>query len=86
MYTPLMHVVSVADARSQLASMIERAQQEPVMIERHGKQVAVLVSPEEFERLLDAMEHLEDIELFDASMREDGPNISLEELRAELGW
>ena len=86
MYSLVMHSVSVAEARSQLAAMIERARQEPVMIERHGKQVAVLVSPEEFERLLDAQEHLEDIELFDASMREEGPNVSLEELRAELGW
>lgn len=86
MYTPLMHVVSVADARSQLASMIERAQQEPVMIERHGKQVAVLVSPEEFERLLDAMEELEDIAAVEASLAEEGPNIPWEQVKAELGW
>jgi len=41
---------SVASAKSKLSELIERAQQSPQVITRHGKPSAVVVSVEEWER------------------------------------
>ena len=53
-------VISATQAKDQLAQLLERARNggERIVIEKHGKPAAVLVSPEDFKRLerLDALE------------------------------
>jgi antitoxin Phd len=78
--------MSVADARNNLAQAIERSGAGPVFIERRGRRAAVLISPEEYERMLDALEEREDIESFDEAMAEEGPNIPWAQVKADLGW
>lgn len=46
-----MQVISSSDARNNLAAMLDKAQYEPVTIQRQGRNAAVLLSYEEFERL-----------------------------------
>ncbi len=78
--------MSVADARNHLAEAIERSGDGPVFIERRGHRAAVLISPEMYERLLDALEEQEDVAAFDQAMAEEGPNIPWAQVKVDLGW
>jgi prevent-host-death family protein len=64
---------------------MEKAKKEPIMIERHGKEEAVLISAEQFERFVAAEEELEDIKAIEESMKDPGPNIPWEKVKKELG-
>ena len=48
---------------------------EAVVLERYGRPAAVLVSPERYEQLLEALDEAEDVAAFDAAMAEEGKNI-----------
>jgi PHD/YefM family antitoxin component YafN of YafNO toxin-antitoxin module len=65
---------------------VETAHTEAVFLERYGRPAAVLVSPERYEELIEALEEAEDAQAFDASMAEEGPNIPWDEVKADLGW
>lgn len=86
MYNCDMSSVSVADARSHLSDVIARSQQEAVFIERRGQRAAVVVSPERYERMLEALEDAEDAAAFDEAMAEEGENIPWDQVKKDLGW
>lgn len=86
MYTCGMSSVSVADARSHLSDVIARSQKEAVFIERRGQRAAVVVSPEQYERMLEALEDAEDAAAFDEAMAEEGENIPWNQVKKDLGW
>ena len=46
-----MQTVSAKDAKRQFGRLIDTTRAEPVVIEKHGRPVVVVVSVEEFERL-----------------------------------
>ena len=46
-----MRTISVTDARQRLAALLDAARHEPVMIRRQNRDVAVLLSPHEYDRL-----------------------------------
>jgi prevent-host-death family protein len=46
-----MRTVSATDAKQRLAALLDAAQREPVMIRRQNRDVAVLLSPHEYDRL-----------------------------------
>ena len=46
-----MRYVSASDAKQRLAALLDAAQREPVVIRRHDRDVAVILSAEEYERL-----------------------------------
>jgi len=78
--------MNVSAARESLPDAIELARTEAVVLERYGRPAAVLVSPEQYEKLVAAMEDAEDVAAFDAAMNEEGPNIPWEQVKADLGW
>jgi antitoxin Phd len=78
--------VSVTDARARLPELITRARTEAVFVERHGKTEAVLVSPEQYERMMDALEEADDVRAFDEAMADEGENVPWEQAKADLGW
>lgn len=86
MYSIVMSIVSVADARNHLSDIIARSQNEAVFIERRGQRAAVLVSPQHYERMLEALEDAEDVAAFDDAMAEEGPSIPWAQVKADLGW
>lgn len=86
MYNLRMSAVSITEARSSLPQLVERAHTEAVFVEKHGKTAAVLISPEQYERLMEALEEAEDLRAFDDAMAEEGPNIPWEQAKADLGW
>jgi prevent-host-death family protein len=49
-----MKTLTTTSARARFGELIDMAQSEPVGIQRHGRDVAVVLSPEEFRRLRDA--------------------------------
>lgn len=48
-----MQTMSAKDAKHQFGRLIDTARAEPVVIEKHGRPVVVVVSVEEFTRLRD---------------------------------
>lgn len=86
MYNSTMSIVSVADARKHLSDVIARSKSEAVFIERRGQRAAVVVSPEQYERMLEAVEDVEDVAAFDEAMAEEGPSIPWAQVKADLGW
>jgi len=46
-----MKIVSATDAKQRLAALLDAAQREPVMIRRQNRDVAVVMSPEEYDRI-----------------------------------
>lgn len=85
-YNRVMSRVSVADARNHLSDVIARSQSEAVFIERRGQRAAVVVSPEQYERMLEALEEAEDVAAFDEAMAEEGPSVPWAQVKADLGW
>ncbi|AJM78072.1 type II toxin-antitoxin system Phd/YefM family antitoxin [Rathayibacter toxicus] len=81
-----MSTISVTAARSRLPELIEQAQGEAVFLERRGKLEAVVVSPEQYARMMDALEDAADVDAFDAAMSEEVGNIPWAQAKADLGW
>ena len=52
----------------------------------YGRPAAVLVSPEQYEKLVAALEDADDAAAFDAAMNEEGQNIPWEQVKVDLGW
>jgi prevent-host-death family protein len=46
-----MQTVSATDAKQRLAALLDAAQREPVVIRRQNRDIAVVLSPKEYERL-----------------------------------
>ena len=46
-----MKTVSATDAKQRLAALLDAAQREPVVIRRQNRDVAVIISVEEYERI-----------------------------------
>jgi prevent-host-death family protein len=46
-----MRTVSATDAKQRFAALLDAAQREPVLIRRQNRDVAVIISPEEYERI-----------------------------------
>lgn len=46
-----MRTVSATEAKQRLAAILDAAQHEPIMVRRQKREVAVVLSPREYERL-----------------------------------
>ena len=56
LYTSAMTSINISSARENLPDAIEAARTEAVFLERYGRPVAVIVSPERYEQLLAALD------------------------------
>ncbi len=81
-----MATMNISSAREKLAEAVELAHSEAVFLERYGRRAAVLLSPERYDELMEALEEAEDVAAFDAAMAEEGPNIPWDQAKADLGW
>lgn len=52
--SPCMKTVTATEARNRFGEMIDMAQSEPVRVQRQGRDVAAVLSPDEFRRLSEA--------------------------------
>jgi PHD/YefM family antitoxin component YafN of YafNO toxin-antitoxin module len=81
-----MATMNISAVRGRLPEAVELARTEAVILQRYGHPAAVLVSPEQYEKLVAALEEAEDVAAFDAAMAEGDPNISRGQVKADLGW
>ncbi len=47
-----MNYISATDAKNRFGELLEQARKEPVHVQKNGRDVAVVISPEEFARLV----------------------------------
>jgi prevent-host-death family protein len=80
-----MSTMSVTEARENFSDAIATSAVEAVFIQKHGENAAVLISPERYEELMDALEEIEDMEAYDSAMADPSPNIPWEEVKRQLG-
>ena len=81
-----MSTINISTARESLPEVIETARTEAVILERYGRPAAVVVSPERYEQLMNALDEVDDVAAFDEAMAEEGPNIPWSEVKVDLGW
>lgn len=70
--------VNITEVVNNFSALITRSRSEAVFIKRFGHAEAVIISPEQYERLMTAFEELEDLRAFDDAMAEPGDNIPLD--------
>ena len=85
LYNLFMSTMSVTEARENFSEAIATSAVEAVFIQKHGENAAVLISPERYEQLMDALEEIEDMAAYDAAMADPSPNIPWEEVKRQLG-
>jgi len=78
--------ISVSKAREKLSEVVEMSQSEPVELEHYGRRAAILVSPDQYDEMLEALEEAQDVAAFDAALAEVGDNIPWEQVKMDLGW
>jgi prevent-host-death family protein len=78
--------ISVSKAREKLSEVVEMSQSEPVELEHYGRRAAVLVSPSQYDEMLEALEESQDVAAYDAAIAEAGENIPWELVKTDLGW
>lgn len=78
--------ISVSKAREKLSEVVEMSQSEPVELEHYGRRAAIMVSPAQYDVMLEAYEESQDIAAFDLAMAEAGDNIPWEQVKTDLGW
>lgn len=89
MSTP--EVLSVSDARTQLAAIIDRARadHQPVYVARRGRRVAAVIDADDLDRLIELAEDMADIRAAEEArteMKETGAvPIPWEEVKTDLG-
>lgn len=76
-----MRYVSATDAKQRLAAVLDAAQREPVMIRRQNREVAVVISPEDYRRLTSA--NIEAFQRFADRVSKDAAEAGLTEKKFE---
>ncbi|HET8926348.1 MAG TPA: type II toxin-antitoxin system Phd/YefM family antitoxin [Microbacterium sp.] len=78
--------ITLSEFRARQSDYIAAAQREPVEITSRGVgRRAVVVSPDFFDRAVDALEDQADIRAADAARNEAGPRVSHADVTAEFG-
>ena len=78
----------VTEARERFSELVETSAHEPVFLTRRGHRQAVVISTDEYERLMEAAEDAEDLEASDQVMAEimaGAPTIPWAQVKADLG-
>lgn len=57
----MLRTATVTELRSELASYLDSLRDGPLLVLSHSKPAAILIEPEEFDRLLERVEYLEDL-------------------------
>lgn len=78
--------ISVSKAREKLSEVVEMSQSEPVELELYGRRAAILISPKQYDEMLEALEESQDVSAFDIALAETGANIPWEQVKSDLGW
>ena len=85
-YDSYMNEVAVSEARNRLAEVIDESRRsgEPVSVTRRGRRIAVIVGADDFDRLVDSADDVEDRREL-AAARADDDYVPWDEVKAALG-
>ena len=86
LYNLEMVKMSVSKARERLSEVVEMSQSQPVELEHYGRRAAVIISPDQYDEMLEALEESQDVAAFDAAIAEAGDNIPWAQVKTDLGW
>ncbi|WP_154674110.1 type II toxin-antitoxin system Phd/YefM family antitoxin [Nakamurella lactea] len=78
-----MKLIPISEAKPRMAALVEQADTEDVVLTRHGRPVAVLLSSRRYEELLERLEDAEDS--LSVYQTVDEPVVDAEEFFASLG-
>lgn len=56
---PLPDVVPISELRSRQQELLEKVSEQPILLTRYGREVAVLLGPELYNRMLEQLEDLQ---------------------------
>lgn len=86
LYDGAMNSVSMSEFRARQSDLIASTQREPLVITSRGAQRrAVVVSPEFFDRAIEALEDQIDAQAANEAREGEEPRVSHRDLMAELG-
>lgn len=80
-----MTTLTISELRADIAQAVASTKKAPVEISKHGEPVAFLVSPSQYEKMLEALEDLEDLKLIKGALKAPGKNLPWEQVKKELG-
>jgi antitoxin Phd len=86
LYNDIVAKFTVSEARERLSEVLETSQTEAVILQRYGRPAAILISPDRYEQMMEALEEAQDAVAFDEAMSDEGGNIPWEQVKADLGW
>jgi prevent-host-death family protein len=84
-YITPMTDISITSARADLAETIKSARKKPIRITSRGQTQAVIISPSLYEKMIEAMEEIEDLSAYDAALADKEPAIPWEQVKKDLG-
>ena len=82
--TVMKRIVEMKLVGGQMEKILEQVRTRPIWITDDGVDVAVMISPELFEALVEAEEELEDIATVDAALKDKTPGIPWDEVKKNL--
>ena len=82
--TVMKRIVEMKLVGEQMEKILEQVRTRPIWITDDGVDVAVMISPELFEALVEAEEELEDIATVDAALKDKTPGIPWDEVKKNL--
>lgn len=75
-------LVPISEAKGRLSELVRESDSDDVLLLKHGRPAAVLISTERYEALLERMEDMADrLSIYER----EGVTMDYEKLRAELG-
>ena len=80
-----MREIDLEDCNPKLLALIDKSKSEPIVMKIESSTKAVLISFEQYQGFLEAMEELDDIAAAEKSLRESGPNIPWDDVKKDLG-
>ena len=78
--------ISISDFRADLAESLRRARKNPIRITNHGEAQVVVLDASTYEKMLNNLEELEDIEAFDEAIAENASGIPWDQVKKDLGF
>ena len=81
-----MTTFTISQLRADISHAVSSSKKAPVEISKHGEPIAFLVSASMYEKMVEAMEELEDIADFDKAITGPDNSIPWEKVKKELGW
>ena len=86
MYSFCIARIPASKAHERLAEAVEMLRAEAVVLERFGRPAAILLNPDRYDELLEAIDDVQSASDFEPSFSSEGANIPWERVKADLGW